>query len=949
MVTISQHKKLGNHHISQTVIVNIHPSTGAKACENHKIKDKSTHKKCKKHHKKKTKEEHKLSRGQEWSILSGIGGATSLPKLTKWDQQSQQWNYEPHPTTEPYVPQRPSPHPRPEPSPTPRPPHPTDEPGHRKRKGVHVMTKKQIEDYKRRMRKALAKFRERTDKLNKAINLLKDGDYEGAKDQASKVLPPKEYSEFAKVVHDARMEDWTSETIQIKLDHIVNDMKSGLVPLKPLDDDDIDKARMIKDSYKAYEADKGGKETSYFKDNLKDKFTKDTDLSTTEASVFHDNFTDKTYVAFRGTQDVKDIMEDVNAVIGNEDLSDQMPRARELVDNVIKNNPNREVELLGHSWGGHKAITIADDLGIKSTTYNPLITSESARLLEKEDHDAIRTPADPVSIRGRAEGHTREVPQTRGDPHKLENFTGDHKPVKPKSFKKVDLKKNLEKFRKRMDKLHDSVREKLEARYRDEVYFPKDDNAMEMQELLHDFEEEHGIEHEPAIEEEDVQPTIDEEEAPSAIEEEAPPLIDEMTYTDEQRRELRDRGPRLPSSGETTDVFGRPDATENVDFRPPPATSSKHAESFRDFHPNGYKVSSGETPGSIITTDAHTGESFTWDDDIVPTKIEDSAKQLTTEEKKEKLKKFLEEHAKKDKLKKTKEMERGTSTYGDSKTYQNIDDLYSSGESDPIFLENSKNGDTMVIKDNLQITPEKETAHGNLPREQADAHIKTGDWFEHDPNDIKAATGSESSPPSVVDPTTDTESFPKGLPEKITDDIKSALKPENLKDKVKTGLKESLRPKDMAKEGAKGFMYGIVGEIGSDIIDPHAATPSLKPGEKDTRTEWQQIRHAGESGAIAGSFLGPKFAGTGALASVDDLLVHQGMEKTFGTGHTSEFFGDVLAGGSSGAIFGSAAGPEGAIVGGIVGAGIGVLQGVVEETPVGKELKKGWSWLKKKL
>ena len=121
MVTISQHKKLGKHHISQTVIVNIHPSSGAKACDNHKTKDKHKHKKCKKHHKKKTKEEHKLSRGQEWSILSGIGGASAYPKLTKWDQQSQQWNYEPHPTTEPYVPHMPSPHPRPEPTPTPRP------------------------------------------------------------------------------------------------------------------------------------------------------------------------------------------------------------------------------------------------------------------------------------------------------------------------------------------------------------------------------------------------------------------------------------------------------------------------------------------------------------------------------------------------------------------------------------------------------------------------------------------------------------------------------------------------------------------------------------------------------------------------------------------------------------------------------------------------------------
>ena len=217
--------------------------------------------------------------------------------------------------------------------------------------------------------------------------------------------------------------------------------------------------------------------------------------------------------------------------------------------------------------------------------------------------------------------------------------------------------------------------------------------------------------------------------------------------------------------------------------------------------------------------------------------------------------------------------------------------------------------------------------------------VKNGEY-------IPPATGA---PPPVVDPSTGTESFPKGLPSTIVDDVKSALKPESLKDKVKTGLKESLTPKDMAKEGAKGFMYGIAGEIGSDIIDPHAATPSLKPGEKDTRTEWQQIRHAGESGAIAGSFMGTKFAGTGALAGVDDLLVHQGMDKAFGTGHTSEFFSDVLAGGSSGAIFGSAAGPEGAIVGGLVGAGIGVLQGVVEETPVGTDLKKAWGWLKKKL
>ena len=285
--------------------------------------------------------------------------------------------------------------------------------------------------------------------------------------------------------------------------------------------------------------------------------------------------------------------------------------------------------------------------------------------------------------------------------------------------------------------------------------------------------------------------------------------------------------------------------------------------------------------------------------------------------------------------------------YGENKNYSTLEDLHAKGDYDPIYLKNAKTGDEMIIKDNVEITPNKETNHGNDPRTQADRWKASGDWIEQTPEVVHANTGTNERVKTAVDSRT--------VPSINTSDTTGTItlpKVEklDLKDAVKRGLKESLTGKQAAKEAGKGLIFGAIGELASDIFDPKAATQAK---DTDTRTEWEKYRHEAESGGVAGGFMGPTFAASGATAGVVGLGVHEGMEKLFGKGHVSEFSADVLASGASGATFGLGAGVEGALVGGIIGTAIGIGEGVLDETKFGQSIKdtasKDWAWLKSKL
>ena len=207
MVSIKQRKKVGKHMISQTVIVNIHPSSGEKACNNHHVKDKHHKTRCKKKAKGKKKTKEQLSAGQIWSLMESVGGASVGGAV--YDPVSQEWNYEkgggqpgapvkPRPQPGPPTPEPPTPDP-----PTPGPPQPGGRPDIRAREPI--LTEAQIKNYKLKAKKFKEawnrKYAEAQLKMKKAYEQLKKGEYDEAMKTAKDALPTDEaYKQFKKDV-----------------------------------------------------------------------------------------------------------------------------------------------------------------------------------------------------------------------------------------------------------------------------------------------------------------------------------------------------------------------------------------------------------------------------------------------------------------------------------------------------------------------------------------------------------------------------------------------------------------------------------------------------------------------------------------------------------------------------------------------------------------------------
>ena len=172
-------------------------------------------------------------------------------------------------------------------------------------------------------------------------------------------------------------------------------------------------AHSVKASYEEYKK-KGGANEYYEKNDI--PLVVDEELTNPEAvvSVRPDG---KAIVSFRGTKDTMDVLEDINAVGGKEAYSIQMPKARKLVREAIGKYGEENVELAGHSWGGFKAGKIGGERGLKTTTFNPLLTPE---IQQGGLHKILRTNYDPVSILTQ---HDDVIKTKVGkNPHTLDNF-----------------------------------------------------------------------------------------------------------------------------------------------------------------------------------------------------------------------------------------------------------------------------------------------------------------------------------------------------------------------------------------------------------------------------------------------------------------------------------------------------------------------------------------------
>ena len=188
----------------------------------------------------------------------------------------------------------------------------------------------------------------------------------------------------------------------------------GLTPVKPnldtLDNETINKAKMVNSSNIFLETDNNIDATN---ESLRGTgFQLDPDLSTNEGVVLTNPETNEIKVAFRGTntsykrpiQSVKDLVSDVKIISGTEQYGKEggdLSSGRNLIKSAIdKYGGNKEnMEILGHSLGGGKALLLGDEFGINTTTFNPLIGYNSMKAsTTNTQHNILRTTEDISSL-----------------------------------------------------------------------------------------------------------------------------------------------------------------------------------------------------------------------------------------------------------------------------------------------------------------------------------------------------------------------------------------------------------------------------------------------------------------------------------------------------------------------------------------------------------------------
>jgi len=125
------------------------------------------------------------------------------------------------------------------------------------------------------------------------------------------------------------------------------------------------------------------------------------EISNAEGLVLINKETGIPKVAFRGTnfKNVSDLKTDLAIIHGAEDLTPQFRSANQIVEATTEIYGAPE-ELLGFSLGGAKAITVGENLNIKTTTFNPAVGPQHLKnvpLNSGDKHTLIRITEDPVS------------------------------------------------------------------------------------------------------------------------------------------------------------------------------------------------------------------------------------------------------------------------------------------------------------------------------------------------------------------------------------------------------------------------------------------------------------------------------------------------------------------------------------------------------------------------
>lgn len=157
----------------------------------------------------------------------------------------------------------------------------------------------------------------------------------------------------------------------------------------------------------------------------------DTGLSDADKKVFYTPT--ELVIAYRGTDTVKDVINDISIAFGIDKLINPR-KSRELkhFEKTVKKYPGRKVVITGHSLGGKSVINMASKAKnrkviSKGYMYNGASKGDNVQFLgmvtdkTAGNYYNIRTKLDPVSLLNPFQ--EVEVKQKKGEPHTITNFT----------------------------------------------------------------------------------------------------------------------------------------------------------------------------------------------------------------------------------------------------------------------------------------------------------------------------------------------------------------------------------------------------------------------------------------------------------------------------------------------------------------------------------------------
>ena len=194
----------------------------------------------------------------------------------------------------------------------------------------------------------------------------------------------------------------------------------------------MQKAQLVRSSTEFFN--KGASATQEFLDRTARGWTVDAELSN-RSSVVLTRGPNEVVVAYRGTKwnQIQDVMHNAATLAGAEEFSTQTAEARAQMRAVLQKYGTLPSELLGYSRGGNLALTLGDEFGIRSTTYNPAISPKQLSSVSTTEHTIYRTTEDAVSTLLAFAKHKRNFTVSAiepivglGDPkgvHDLQNFT----------------------------------------------------------------------------------------------------------------------------------------------------------------------------------------------------------------------------------------------------------------------------------------------------------------------------------------------------------------------------------------------------------------------------------------------------------------------------------------------------------------------------------------------